>query len=178
MSVVHPRETCYRRRPFSGQSRSRRPWRDFLRGFLTFCLGMPAAAAAAAATAGCDRLRARVLLPVQDESLCGASESGRLAGTRHGGAVSQPVRSPTRHNLIQLDVHCRLSNQDERSNPQGRCRCDAACLRACMCMKTGARIRCASPKLRRINASFTDCRKRRHKSLPSIIYVKNRLLSS
>lgn len=60
---VHSRGTCCRRRPFSSHSRSRRPWSDFPRGSLTFCLRMPAA--------GGDAVSEGPFIPVQGGSLYG-----------------------------------------------------------------------------------------------------------
>ncbi|KAK5899508.1 hypothetical protein CesoFtcFv8_008984 [Champsocephalus esox] len=43
VAEVHPRGTCCTKKPSSRPGRSCRPWRDFLQGCLTFCLGMAAA---------------------------------------------------------------------------------------------------------------------------------------
>lgn len=103
---VHLRGTCCWMRPFSNQSRSRRPWSDFLRGSSTFCLGMPAAAGGEG--------------PV-------FPQGGSLFGPQSvdGSAVPGIIVRRQKQSAIKRDRNqnrdsdCRLTNRGERSLRSG-----------------------------------------------------------
>ena len=155
---VHPRGSCCSKRPFSSHCRSRRPWRsDFLRSSLTSCLG-----------ADCSwrrRGQRGVLLPVQGGSVWRASESGRLCGARdHSAAVRHSLVANVTHRekkasgSVSWLSHQKKTQRCLRPGMLPVCCCVPACVWVCMCVEAWTRLRCASPKLRRINAAFTDGR--------------------
>lgn len=89
-----------------------------------------------------------------------------------GIIVRRQKQSAIKRDRIQnRDSDCRLSNQGERSVRSGmRPVCCSVCLCAC---ETWTRLICAFPKLRRINASFTDGRKLSKHRLTRTISVKS-----
>ncbi|KAM7394202.1 hypothetical protein PAMP_021015 [Pampus punctatissimus] len=144
--VVHHLGTCCSKRPFSSHCRSRRPWRDFLQGCLTFCLGLTAA--------GGDAVRSFYRCKV--DFYAGL----RINKARRGPASFCGVRWSLCSNVKISKTVILPGCQTKTSAPsvQGCSRCAAvACV--CLCVEVCARLRCASTKLCRINAAFTDSRK-------------------
>lgn len=129
----HPRGTCCSKRPSLSHGWSRRPWSDFLRGYLTFRLGL-------AASAGGDT---GVLYPTHCGFLCTPQHPRRPA---EPGIIMrrEKVFDQARQKLIQRFFQ--MVNQNERSLLSGMLPVCCYGLRACLCVWKRERASDALPR--------------------------------
>lgn len=100
----------------------------------------------------------------------------RIQKARRGpGSFLQRQRQSVmrRDKIYKYSDSSRLSNQNERSLRSRDAPGVLLCACVSMCVETWTRLRCASPKLRRINAAFTYSRELLKRNLIRTITLKN-----
>lgn len=135
----HPPGTCCSKRPSLSHGWSRRPWSDFLRGYLTFRLGLAASAAAGGDAVSGGPLPDPLWISVH------ASASTGPGRARDHYASSEKVFDQARQKLIQRFFQ--MVNQNERSLLSGMLPVCCYGLRACLCVWTRERASDALPRI-------------------------------
>lgn len=117
----------------------------------------------------------RVLLPVQGGFLCGPQNP--LGSMRQGIILRRQKESLFKRDRSDKTVILPGCQTTTSAPCVQRCSRCAAVACVCLCVNMCARLRCASTKLRRINAAFTDSRKLCERmsivNQPAILYISD-----